>query len=281
MPARSSAAASLSGVWPPNWTMAPRNRPRDASFARDLDDVLRGERLEVQAVGGVVVGGDGLRVAVHHDGLVPGLGQGVSRVHAAVVELDALADAVRAAAEDEDLLALAGIRLAGRGVLELVLVGGVEVRREGLEFRRAGVDALVDRMDRRLFAPRRHHRRIHAGQPGQPCIREAGTLEVERTRRGRGAGRACADLPPSPRDRRSAAGTSDPPGKRRGWHPRRARGARPGRYAGGCRARAGSGPRKPAPRRPSRPPEAPRESRSRRDPSGRSRASATPFAATP
>ena len=36
----------------------------------DLQDVLQGERLEVEPVGGVVVGGDGLRVAVDHDGLV-------------------------------------------------------------------------------------------------------------------------------------------------------------------------------------------------------------------
>ena len=89
------------------------------SFAH-LDNVLRGEGLEVQAVGCVVVGGDGFRVAVHHDGFVPGFGQRVSRMHAAIVELDALADAVRTATKDEDLLAIAGVRLAARTVLELV-----------------------------------------------------------------------------------------------------------------------------------------------------------------
>jgi hypothetical protein len=62
----------------------------------DLEDVLEGERLEVQPVGGVVVGRDRLGVAVDHDGLVAGLAQGVDRVDAAVVELDALPDAVRA-----------------------------------------------------------------------------------------------------------------------------------------------------------------------------------------
>ena len=36
----------------------------------DLEHVLEGERLEVEPVGGVVVGGDGLRVAVDHHGLV-------------------------------------------------------------------------------------------------------------------------------------------------------------------------------------------------------------------
>ena len=44
---------------------------------------------------------DGFRVAVDHDGLEPGLAQRIGRVHAAIVELDPLADAVRAAAEDD------------------------------------------------------------------------------------------------------------------------------------------------------------------------------------
>ena len=67
------------------------------------DDVLLGQRLEIQPVGGVVVGADGFRVAVDHDGLEPGILQRVGGVDAAIVELDALADAVRAAAEDDDL----------------------------------------------------------------------------------------------------------------------------------------------------------------------------------
>ena len=41
----------------------------------DLEDVLERERLEVEPVGGVVVGADRLRVAVDHDRLVAGLGE--------------------------------------------------------------------------------------------------------------------------------------------------------------------------------------------------------------
>jgi hypothetical protein len=78
--------------------------------ARDLEHVLERQRLEVEAVGGVVVGGDGLGVAVDHDGLEAGRAQREARVDAAVVELDALADAVGAAAEDHDLLAVVGRR---------------------------------------------------------------------------------------------------------------------------------------------------------------------------
>ena len=42
----------------------------------DLQHVLQGQRLEVEPVGGVVVGGNGLRVAVDHDRFVAVLGQG-------------------------------------------------------------------------------------------------------------------------------------------------------------------------------------------------------------
>ena len=78
------------------------------------DDVLGGERFEIQAVGGVVVGADGFRIAVDHDGLDAGLLQRVGGVDAAIVEFDALADAVGAAAEDDDFLAVGGIGLAHR-----------------------------------------------------------------------------------------------------------------------------------------------------------------------
>ena len=67
----------------------------------DLEHVLAGERLEVQPVGGVVVGRDRLRVAVHHHRAVAGLAQRHRRVHAGVVELDPLPDPVRPRAEDQ------------------------------------------------------------------------------------------------------------------------------------------------------------------------------------
>ena len=59
-----------------------------------LEDVLERQRLEVQPVGGVVVGGHRLGVAVDHHGLEPGRAQRRRGVHAAVVELDALPDPV-------------------------------------------------------------------------------------------------------------------------------------------------------------------------------------------
>ena len=104
-----------------------------------LEDVLEGERLEVEPAARVVVGGDGLGVAVDHHRVVAGVAQGEAGVDAGVVELDALADPVGAAAEDEDG------RLLARRHLGLLVVGAVVVRRRRGELGRAGVDGLVDR----------------------------------------------------------------------------------------------------------------------------------------
>lgn len=105
----------------------------------DFQHVFQRQRLEVQTVGGVIVGGHGLRVAVDHDGFKAVIAQRQRRMHAAVVELDALADAVGATAQDHDLVAV------GRQRLALVLVGRIQIRGAGGEFGGAGIHALVDR----------------------------------------------------------------------------------------------------------------------------------------
>ena len=140
---RQRAPASFSGVWPPSATITPASSPAACSASMTLMHVLVGERLEVEAVGGVVVGRHRLGVAVDHDRLEAGVAQGEAGVDAAVVELDALADAVGARAEDDHLAAVAGRDLV------LVLVGRVVVRRLGLELGAAGVDGLERRLARR------------------------------------------------------------------------------------------------------------------------------------
>ena len=95
-PSSLSAWASPSGVWPPSWTMTPAIGPGLPLGVDDLEHVLERERLEVQPAGGVVVGGDRLGVAVDHHRVEAGVAQREAGVHAGVVELDALADPVRA-----------------------------------------------------------------------------------------------------------------------------------------------------------------------------------------
>src|SRR5690606_20088579 len=87
--------------------------------ADDFQYVFQGDRLEIQTIGSVVVGGDGFRVAVDHDGLVAVFAHGQRRVHAAVVKFDALANTVRATAQYHDLVAARRIGLA------LFLIGRV------------------------------------------------------------------------------------------------------------------------------------------------------------
>src|SRR5690606_27695854 len=77
----------------------------------DLQHVFQSYRLEVQTVGSVVVGGDGFRVAVDHDGLVTVFTHRQRSVHAAVIELDALTNTVRTAAKNHDLVAARRIGL--------------------------------------------------------------------------------------------------------------------------------------------------------------------------
>ena len=178
-----------------------------------VEHVFLGQRLEVQAVGRVVVGRHRLRVAVDHHRLEAGLAQGERRVHAAVVELDALADAVGTGSEDDDLLAVA------RADLGLVLVRGVVVRRLGGELGGTGVDGLVGRdarrrprgrsarrTRRRPTGTRAGHRRTRAAWHDATTCASSSTAALRRgrdvPRRSSRSGRGTMDRSSSPRGRR-------------------------------------------------------------------------------
>ena len=106
-------------------------------------DALGVQRVKVQAVTGIKVGGDGLGVVVDEDGLAAVLLQRPDRVDRAIVKLNALTDADGAGAENKDLL-LVGVAALGNERLRFVVlvVGGVEIRRLGGKFCGAGIDHL-------------------------------------------------------------------------------------------------------------------------------------------
>ena len=180
-PASCSASASFSGVWPPNWTRQETVAAALPLAVDDRQDVLERERLEVEAVGRVVVGRDGLGVAVDHHRLHALLAQREGGVAAAVVELDPLADPVRARPEDDDLVA------RRRRGLALVGERAVEIRRERLELGRAGVDPLVGAPEARGAHVGRHGRLVAARQSRDLLVAEAGVLEAARASSGASA----------------------------------------------------------------------------------------------
>ena len=71
-----------------------------------IENVLQGERFEVEAVAGVVIGGHRFRIAVHHHRGDPLILPGKGGMAAAVVEFDALPDSVGSTAEDHHLAAV-------------------------------------------------------------------------------------------------------------------------------------------------------------------------------
>ncbi|MCY1224182.1 hypothetical protein D9M72_363280 [compost metagenome] len=152
----------------------------------DFQDVLEGQRLEVEACGDVVVGGDGFRVAVDHDGLVAGLAECHGGVHAGVVEFDALADAVGPGAQDDDG------RLGVQRNLVLLVVGRVVVRRVRGEFGGTGIHGLVDRPDAQGLADAADHGLLVVGEGADLLVGEAVALGA--LQHFRGEGRGLADL---------------------------------------------------------------------------------------
>ena len=140
------------------------------------------ERLEVEAVTGIEVGGDGLGVGVDHDRLQAGLLEGPGGVHGAVVELYPLADADGPAADNERAVALQRRRLI------LLIVGAVEVGRLRLELGGAGVDHLVHGAHAPLMAEGAHLLRQPVGQRADDGVGESEPFRLSQELRGQRLG---------------------------------------------------------------------------------------------
>ena len=152
-------------------------RSRLALLGEDGEHVLGGQRLEIEAIRSVVVGRHGLRIAIDHDRLVARFAQRERGVAAAIVELDALPDAVGPAAENDDLLAPARSRFAGGDAGERRLVGRIHVGGRRREFGGAGVDALVDRRDAERRARLGDVALVEPGERAEARVGEAGRLQ--------------------------------------------------------------------------------------------------------
>ena len=103
-------------------------------------------------------------------------------MHAAVIELDPLADPVRPAAEDDHLAPVARIGLAFGRLDTVSLVAGVHVRGQRRELGGAGIDALVDRVQLEAPAARRDRLLVEPRELAEPGIRKAHLLQPQKAR---------------------------------------------------------------------------------------------------
>ena len=96
---------------------------------------------------------------------------------AAIIEFDPLADTVRPAAQDDDFLPSGGPAFA-YGRAEPAFIGGIHIRRLRCEFRRAGINPLIDRHHAKLDAECGHISFGAAGEHCQPLIGKAHGLDA-------------------------------------------------------------------------------------------------------
>src|SRR4029077_17897673 len=116
---------------------------------------------------------------VDHDGLETELAEREAGPDAAVVELDALPDAVGPAAQDYDPLG------AERLGLVLVVVRAVQVRRARRKLAGAGVDRLVRGVDAPAPAGLAHRLLARAAAHGELAVRGPHALHAAQVGRGR------------------------------------------------------------------------------------------------
>ena len=110
-------------------------------FIDNIQHVLHGQRLEIQLVCDIEVGGNGFRVIVNDNGFVAQFLQGPYAVYGAIVELYALTDTNRTGAQNNDLLLVANLNLV------LGFIAGIVVGSSGLKLSGAGINHLVGRND--------------------------------------------------------------------------------------------------------------------------------------
>ena len=146
--------------------------------AQDFKDMFQCERFEIQPVRSVVISADRLGVAVDHDRFIARVGQRETGVTAAVVKLDPLPDPVRTAAQNDHFLAIARAGLAFHIAHRGGFVGGIHIRRLGLEFGGTGINPLEAGLHAQIAARPAHLCLVAPGQRGQAGVAEAHHLEL-------------------------------------------------------------------------------------------------------
>ena len=173
---------------------------------------------------------------------MPASDEAVGGMDAAIVELDPLADPVGAAAEDDDLVALARIGLAFGRREPVALVAGVHVRGQRGELGGAGVDALVDRVQPEPLPQRGDLGLARSRRAWRGGRRKTPSASAATSPSGRRAARPGAPAPRPRRSRGCVRGTRGRNGRRHGSRRSRGRAGRPARSAAAGRATAWRAP---------------------------------------
>ncbi len=134
------------------------NLPLGLFLADQFDHVFPGQRLKIQTVGGIIIGGNGFRVTIDHDRFISCIRQGIAGMDTAIVKFDPLADAVWPAAQDDHFLAVGDVCLAFRLVQAIAFIAGIHIRGRAGKFACTGVDPLIDRADIQRMARLGHSR---------------------------------------------------------------------------------------------------------------------------
>ena len=110
-------------------------------FINNIEHVLNSQRLKVQLISNIKVGGNGFRVVVDDDGFIAHLLQCPYAVYRAVVELYALTDTDRTGAKYNNSLLVAYFNLI------LGFVAGIVVRSCSLKLSSAGINHFIGRQN--------------------------------------------------------------------------------------------------------------------------------------
>ena len=139
----------------------------------DIQHILMGERLKVEAIRGVIIRAHGFWIAVHHDRIDRFFPKRHGCMDTAVVELDALSDTIRSSTKNDDLLSIR------RPCFALVAIGGIEIRRLSLELCGTGIHSFIGHAPFPMFhACLRNHPGFTAQQVSNTIIRKAEFLGI-------------------------------------------------------------------------------------------------------
>ncbi|KAF3384345.1 hypothetical protein F1880_003105 [Penicillium rolfsii] len=136
----------------------------------DIQDGLEVDVLEVQTISLVVIGTDGLRVVVNHDGLVALLAESTNGAHRAPIELDRGTDTVDTRSQNHYTMVVK-LEIVLRGI-----VSEVEIVSHSREFGSDSIDLLDNGGDASLNTHAAHSQLVGAQELSELSVRETKLL---------------------------------------------------------------------------------------------------------